>query len=883
MSTLSEHTVQLGAAPATKDEAIGLAADLLARAGHIDPAYGDSMRGREKVANTYLGEGIAIPHGLGKDRDLIKSTGLAVVQVPGGVEWNPGEQVRLVVGIAAASDEHLQILANLTRVLADPALVDKLATTDDPAVVVDSLTGGAGSAAGTGDGSRPGATGPGATDAANAAGPGTQASADPSAGADLAGYAAVDVVVRLAQGLHARPATELVDVAKGFASDIRVRHGDRIANGKSLGSLLTLGAGSGATVTLLAKGDDEDAALEALRAAVEGGLGEGDGAGGPGVGAPGAGQVAGEGRSGEGAAGATPPGDTAPDLAVPAFRPTGDAVAVPGVAASPGLAIGPLWHLKRRRLVVERTAGDVRAEQARLREAIESARAELTDLHDEVAARSGAGEAAIFRAHAAFLDDPDLVDAVDRIIRDGHSAGWAWREAIAARVEELRRVDDATLAARAVDLGDVGERVLRYLAATDEEDPKPPDHPVILVADDLTPSDTAGIDPATVVGFATASGGPTSHTAIIARALGIPALVGVGPALLSQPAGAVAVLDGDAGTLWVGVGDTDLDAARQAQEGRADVRAEEHRTRYQPAMTTDGHRVEVVANIGAAAEAALAVEAGAEGVGLLRTEFLFLGRDAPPDEEEQVAALTEMVRALNGLPLVVRTLDIGGDKQVPYIDLPAEEGSFLGIRGVRLSLARPDLFHTQLRAIYRASQAGPVSIMFPMIARLEDLDAAVDHAERARVEVGADPVDLGVMIEVPSAALMAAELAARVDFLSIGTNDLTQYVLAMDRTHPVLARQADALHPAVLRLIRQVVEAAAGSGAWVGVCGGVAGEPEGALVLTGLGVDELSVAVPAVAAVKARLRDVSRTAAEDLARRALTCTTAGEVRRLVLP
>ncbi|HEY7069833.1 MAG TPA: phosphoenolpyruvate--protein phosphotransferase, partial [Acidimicrobiales bacterium] len=502
---------------------------------------------------------------------------------------------------------------------------------------------------------------------------------------------------------------------------------------------------------------------------------------------------------------------------------------------------------------------------------------------DEVAARSGEGEAAIFRAHAAFLDDPDLTGAAERTIREGHSAGWAWREVVEAQAADLRRLDDPVLAGRAADLGDVGERVLRYLAEADDDAPRLPDHPVVLLADDLTPSDTAGIDPAAVVGFATAAGGPTSHTAIIARALGIPALVGAGPALLSQPAGGTAVLDGTAGTLWVGVGESDLDAARRAQHDLEDVREAEHTSRYHPALTTDGHRVEVVANIGAPAEAAAAVEAGAEGVGLLRTEFLFLGRDEPPDEAEQHAALVEMVTALNGLPLVVRTLDIGGDKQVPYIDLPAEEGSFLGIRGIRLCLARPDLFDAQLRAIYRASREGPVSIMFPMVARLEDLDAALVHAEAARTAVGADPVDVGVMVEVPSAALMAAELAQRCQFLSIGTNDLTQYVLAMDRTHPVLARQADALHPAVLRMVSAVVEAARSTDAWVGVCGGVAGEPEGALILAGLGVDELSVSIPAVAAVKARLRSVSLDAARDLAQRALACTTATEVRGLDLP
>jgi phosphocarrier protein FPr len=639
MTTLSSQTVRLGASPATKAEAIGLAAGLLAAAGHIDPAYRESMWAREKVANTYLGEGIAIPHGMLKDRELIKSTGLSVVQVPGGVEWNPGEQVRLVVGIAAASDEHLQILANLTRVLGDEKLIEELVTTDDAEVIVSRLTGEPAPAAPAPAGQAP----------------------------DLAGYARAEVVVPLEHGLHARPATELVTLASGFAADVRVQHGDRVANGKSLASLLSIGAGSNARITLLARGDDQDAALAALTAAVESGLGEAAEAPGP----------------------ATPPQGAIRREPAVAFRPVGEATAVPGVAASPGIAIGPLWHLKRRRLVVERTAQDPGAELRRLRAALESARAELSDLHDEVAARSGEGEAAIFRAHAAFLDDPDLTGAAERTIREGHSAGWAWREVVEAQAADLRGLDDPVLAGRAADLGDVGERVLRYLAEADDDAPRLPDHPVVLLADDLTPSDTAGIDPAAVVGFATAAGGPTSHIRHHRPGARHPR-----PGR-RRPRAALAARGRHRGarrhgrTLWVGVGEPDLAAARRAQHDLEDVREAEHRRRYEPAFTTDGHRVEVVANIGAPAEAAAAVEAGAEGVGLLRTEFLFLGRDEPPDEDEQHAALVEMVTALNGLPLVVRTMDIGGDKQVPYIDLPAEEGSFLGIRGIRLSLARP--------------------------------------------------------------------------------------------------------------------------------------------------------------------------------------------------
>jgi phosphocarrier protein FPr len=326
-----------------------------------------------------------------------------------------------------------------------------------------------------------------------------------------------------------------------------------------------------------------------------------------------------------------------------------------------------------------------------------------------------------------------------------------------------------------------------------------------------------------------------------------------------------------------------LESARSFQIDLRGQRDKEYQTRYEPAILTDGHRVEVVANIGSAADAALAVEAGAEGVGLLRTEFLFLQRETPPTEADQFEAYSAMTRALNGLPLIIRTLDIGGDKVVPYLSLPKEDNPFLGVRGIRLCLRKPELFVPQLRAIYRASATGPVKIMFPMIATLEDLLAAKQMAEQVRQELGVPPVEIGIMIEVPSAVLIAEELAREVDFFSVGTNDLTQYVLAIDRMHPTLGNQVDGLHPAVLRMIDLTVRAAVAARKWVGVCGGIAGEPVGALILTGLGVTELSMSLPSIAAVKASMRGYSHAQAKEFARRALACKTAGEVRQLPLP
>ncbi|HSH77432.1 MAG TPA: phosphoenolpyruvate--protein phosphotransferase, partial [Herpetosiphonaceae bacterium] len=353
-------------------------------------------------------------------------------------------------------------------------------------------------------------------------------------------------------------------------------------------------------------------------------------------------------------------------------------------------------------------------------------------------------------------------------------------------------------------------------------------------------------------------------------------------ALLEQANGTRAILDGGGGRLYVEPTAADLDAAQAFQSDMRRLRDAEYETRYQPAMTTDGYRVEVVANIGKASEAAQAVDAGAEGVGLMRTEFLFLERTTAPTEDEQYEAYTTMTRALNGLPLIIRTLDIGGDKVLPYLTLPAEDNPFLGVRGIRLCLRHPELFIPQLRAIYRASETGPVKIMFPMIATLEDLAEAKAVAEQVRAELGVAPVEIGIMVEVPSTVLMAREFAEEADFFSIGTNDLTQYALAIDRLHPVLAKQVDGLHPAVLRMIDMTVRGAEAAGKWVGVCGGIAGDPRGAAILAGLGVAELSMSIPSVAAVKARLRRMAHTETQALARRALQCKTADEVRQLAL-
>jgi multiphosphoryl transfer protein len=826
MIKLASNNIQLHVEARDKIEAIRKVGEMLVESGNIKPDYIESMLNREKVANTFLGNGIAIPHGLPKDRESIIRTGIAVMQIPSGVEWNPGERVTLVVGIAARSDEHIGILTNLTHILDDEDLIQKLSSTENAEDIYSCLSGKKGS---------------------------FQSSTQKSS--TLEEFTKfVDLRITGAHGLHARPATAFVELAKQFKASIHVRHKESVADGKSLVSLLKLGAGENATLRVMASGEDADEALIAIEAAVTAGLEDDT-------------EAAEEAQL---------------DGAAHGWTPAEPTTTIQGLSASTGLAIGPLCHFKKSKIVVASTAKDPAVEENLLHGAIATAQSELEQIYLEVKAQSGVGKAAIFKAHIEFLNDEEMITDTLDLVEEGHSAGWSWRQVIKERVEDLTKLDDPVLRGRATDINDVGTRVLRHLAKVVEDSPFTVESPVILVAEDLMPSDTFNLDPKKILGFCTTAGGPTSHTAIIARSLGIPAIVGAGPALLEQENGTQVILDGTSGNLYINPHQSDIQTAQNIQALLADQRNSEHQTRFEPAITTDGHRVEVAANIANAMEAELAVNGGAEGVGLMRTEFLFLDRPEAPTEEEQYQAYSQMTKALGGLPLIIRTLDVGGDKNLPYLQLPPEDASFMGMRGIRLCLAKPELFRPQLRAIYRAAEHGPINIMFPMISTLEDLNAAKDMAEQVRQELGAAELPFGVMIEVPSAVILAPELAREVDFFSIGTNDLTQYTLAMDRLHPQLARQADALHPAVLRMIDLTVSAADAAGIWVGVCGGMAADPQGAAILTGLGVKELSVSIPSVAAVKAQLRKLAFSDMQKLAKRALACKNATEVRRLTI-
>ncbi len=811
--------IKLGAIAASKDDAIRQVAALLVAHGNIGAAYVDGMLVRETQANTYLGSGIAIPHGTPETRHLIHQTGIAVLQLPAGVRWDKdGEAVRLVVGIAAASDEHIGVLRRLTRVLADEALVEKLSTTTDAADLQQALTG-----------ERP-------------------------APAPVAARPALAFSTRLTLpnplGMHARPATMLAELVRKSGTRVMLsREGGESADATRMIEVLGLGLTKGAVLTVSA---DDQAALKAVADAIRAGLGDD-----------------------LSASAAAAPARRGPD-----WLPTQVGATLEGVPAADGLVVGFTRQHAPRPLPVHDEPGDPVEGASRLDSALKAAAAELTNLVADMQARFGADKAAIFRAHQELLADEAAVQGAISRVLDGHGVAWAYQQATDERIAKLQKLDDPTLAARAVDLSDVQRRVLRHLLGVQEESVQT-QGPVILLAADLTPSDTARLGPDALLGFVTAQGGPTSHTAIIARGLGLPAVVAAGAGLLDVPDGTLAILDGQAGNLYLHPSEADVQSARERQAVLAAQREAARAARHQPGASRDGQRIEVAANINRAADAAQALEAGAEGVGLMRTEFLFLERESVPSEEEQEAEYRAMAGALGERPLIIRTLDIGGDKEVAYLGLAHEDNSFLGLRGIRLCFERPDLFLPQLRAIVRtAREHRNVHVMFPMIATLEDFRRASAIFEQVRRELDAPPIPLGVMIEVPSAALIADALAREAAFFSVGTNDLTQYTLAMDRLHPILARQTDAMHPAVLKLIKLSVDAAQAHGKWVGVCGGAAGDEVGALVLAGLGVKELSVSTPQVATVKAALRERTAEQLRALAQAALALPNAEAVRAL---
>ncbi|MEH2239044.1 phosphoenolpyruvate--protein phosphotransferase [Nostoc sp.] len=671
----------------------------------------------------------------------------------------------------------------------------------------------------------------------------------------------IRLIVSNRLGLHARPAAQFVATAARFQSQILVQNLTRnteLVRGDSINQVTTLGVRQGHELVITATGSDADEALAALQALFANNFGE----------------------------------DNVALNSPPAFHhevtPATHGELL-GIAASSGVAIAPIIHYQPTHIAItEYHVDDPEAEWQRVQAAIHTARQEIQAVFSQASIQIGDAEAAIFDAQLLFLEDPVLLEAAkERILENHLNAEAAWQAVVNEVATSYHTLEDSYLQERADDVVDIGQRVLRLLAGNAPANLHLQE-PSILVATDLTPSDTAGLDPTKVLGICTTSGSATSHSAIIARTLGIPAVLGVDAQVLHLADGTLMALDGESGRAWVEPESHILDLLEAKREAWQTAQLEALATAHQPAITRDGRQVSVFANIGSISDVQVAVASGAEGVGLLRTEFLFLDRTSAPTEEEQLEVYQAIAQVLDNRPLIIRTLDVGGDKPLPYVRVGLREANpFLGWRGIRFCLDHPELFKTQLRAIFRASVGHQIKIMLPMIATVTEVRATKVilgevQAELNQAGIAFDAaMKVGIMVEVPSAVAIADQLAAEVDFFSIGTNDLSQYVMASDRTNPRVANLVDALHPAVLRMVQQTVQAAHAAGISVGLCGELAADILATPILLGLGLDELSVNPQSIAGVKQAIARLSIVESEAIVASALQQDSAVHVRELI--
>ncbi len=660
-------------------------------------------------------------------------------------------------------------------------------------------------------------------------------------------------------GLHARPAAQLVRRARWFRARITVENLTAAAGPVDAGSIngvLSLGARQNHQLRIRAQGQDSRKAVAALTSFLASGCGES-------VESP-----------GSATADPTPePADSLPGQ-------------LTGIAASPGIAAGPLVRLKPAAMAVsKRLVDDPEDERRRLSEAIAKAQEDTRALYEWARRQAGTTEAGIFDAQSLFLEDPALAGEAERIILSEQcNAEYAWQAAAERASRRLAELADPYLRSRAVDAGDVANRVLHRLTGCGKATAVIAE-PSVVAAYDLTPSEVKELNLGLVAGLCLEAGSGSAHSVILARAVGIPAVVGLGRAISALEPGTTVALDGERGVVWVEPGPRQLSALENRRQERLAARGAALEERRKPAFTRDGRRIRVVANISGVAEAVEALECGAEGVGVLRTEFLFLGRETAPSEEEQLSAYSAIAASLGDRPLCIRTLDVGGDKSLPYIAISSETNPFLGLRGIRLTLQQRSLLRTQLRAILRAAVGHPVEALFPMLSTLAELREAKAVLLEAANELDAEGVSVargikvGAMIEVPAAAAIADQLAREAAFFSIGTNDLVQYVMAADRTNSSVAAIADPFQPAVLRMIHQTVQAGRRAGINVALCGEFAANTLAVPLLLGMGLEELSVSPPFVPEVKQAIRRWDFPAAESVARHALELDSSESVRQ----
>lgn len=565
---------------------------------------------------------------------------------------------------------------------------------------------------------------------------------------------------------------------------------------------------------------------------------------------------------------------------------------ISGIPASPGIVFGKALVLKEEKIVLDMQKikdSQVEEEIARFYAGREAAVEQLNSIKERAYQSLGEEKAAIFEGHLMILEDEELEEEIIDYLRSNHvNAAVAANMVIDQQVAILSEIDDEYLKERAGDIRDIGNRLIKNILGMHIVDLGEINEEAILVAYDLTPSETAQLNLDKVLGFVTDIGGRTSHTSIMARSLELPAIVGTNNVTELVNTGDFLILDALNNVVYVNPSQEDIQRLKALQTKLADEKAELAKLKDLPALTLDGHRVDVVANIGTIRDIEGAERNGAEGVGLYRTEFLFMDRDQLPTEEEQFIAYKDVVEAMNGNLVILRTMDIGGDKELPYLDLPKEMNPFLGWRAIRIALDRREILNAQLRAVLRASAYGKLAVMFPMIISVEEIRELKSVIEELKVELRNEGkafdenIQIGVMVETPSAAVNAKFLAKEVDFFSIGTNDLTQYTLAVDRGNELISHLYNPMSPSVLNLIKQVIDASHAEGKWTGMCGELAGDERATVLLLGMGLDEFSMSAISVPRIKKLIRNVNYQDAKLLAEKALQQPTAAEIERLVI-
>ncbi len=560
-----------------------------------------------------------------------------------------------------------------------------------------------------------------------------------------------------------------------------------------------------------------------------------------------------------------------------------------GIGASSGIAIAKAFRLETPDLTVEKTTiEDVSSEEEKLDSALAASKEELEKIKEKTKNELGEEHAEIFSAHLLVLSDPEFVDAIRGKVKDDKvNAAFAVKEVSDMFVSMFENMDNEYMKDRAADIRDVSKRVLAHVLGVKMVSLAEIDEEVVIIADDLTPSDTAQLNGEFVKGFATDIGGRTSHSAIMARSMEIPAVVGTKEVTTSADFDTMMIVDGIDGTVIVDPTDEEIAAYEMKQDEFAEKKKEWAKLVDEATESKDGHHVELAANIGTPNDLEGVLNNGSEGIGLYRTEFLYMGRDELPTEEEQFSAYKKVVEDMEGKPVVIRTLDIGGDKELPYLDLPKEMNPFLGFRAIRLCLEKDEMFRTQLRALLRASAFGNLKIMFPMIATLDEFRQAkaMLSEEKEKLKEGgtevSDEIEVGIMVEIPSTAVMANTFAKEVDFFSIGTNDLIQYTMAADRMNEQVSYLYQPYNPAILRLVKSVIDAAHQEGKWAGMCGEMAGDEVAIPLLLGLGLDEFSMSATSVLPARSQIAQLTKEETEQVAERALNMQTSDDVKALV--